>query len=67
LQSFDEPIDWQKEELKKICLQFKINNPVIGDLYDPNKPDLTRRKQAFHKQILKDAEHDDIYMRYKSN
>ncbi len=31
------------EELKRICLQYNINNPVIGDeLYNPTKYDGTK-------------------------
>jgi len=29
------------EELRKICINNKINNPIIGDLYDEKKKDTT--------------------------
>jgi hypothetical protein len=41
------------KELKKICLKYMINNPIIGEeLYNPKKYDGTRHAYPFSKKIL---------------
>ncbi len=45
---YENPAEKRLQELKKICILNNINNPIIGEeLYDPKKPDTTRRKQTF--------------------
>jgi len=40
------------DELKRICIEYGINNPIIGEeLYDPKKPDVTRNKMDFKLKI----------------
>jgi hypothetical protein len=41
------------KELKRICIEFNINNPVIGEeLYNPKKYDGTKDSYPFSKKIL---------------
>ena len=45
---YENPAEKRLEELRNICILNNINNPIVGeDLYDPKKPDTTRRKQTF--------------------
>ena len=40
------------KELRDICIEFKINSPLLGeDLYNPNAPDLSRDQQRFSDKI----------------
>lgn len=40
---FENPAEKRLEELKWICINQGINNPIIGeDLYNPNLPDPTK-------------------------
>lgn len=33
----------QEEELRRICIKYKINNPIVGDeLYDPEAVDTSK-------------------------
>lgn len=52
------------EELRKICINNKINNPIIGDLYDEKKKDTTVIRQTFRDRIIKKANNPDIYRMY---
>lgn len=59
----------RKNELKRICLQKGINNPIIGDEhYDPNKFDYSRIPQSFaHKIGTKCNQDRKVYYEYKAN
>ena len=63
---FENPGEKRLEELKWICINQGINNPIIGeDLYNPNMPDPTKQTMEFKNKICKQANDPDIFRDYK--
>ena len=63
---FENPAEKRLEELKWICINQGINNPIIGeDLYNPNLPDPTKQTLEFKNKIRKQANDPDIFRDYK--
>lgn len=66
--TYENPAEKRLEELRRICILNKINNPIIGEeLYDPKKPDCTKMKQQFRDWIRKQADDQDIYLKFKKD
>lgn len=59
----------RRSELKKICLENGINNPIIGEEhYDPTTFDYSRVPLTFGHKINSLCYADpDIYYKYKNN
>jgi hypothetical protein len=59
----------RKNELKRICIENKINNPIIGEkLYNPSGFDYSRVSQTFAHKIISLCHADsDTYHKYKVN
>ena len=65
---FENPAEKRIEELKWICINQGINNPIIGeDLYNPNLPDPTKQQLEFKHKICKQANDPDIFRDYKKD
>jgi len=53
------------EELKRICIAYDINNPVIGDeLYNPTKYDGTKVPQKGSKKIKQICQAPKAFYQY---
>jgi hypothetical protein len=53
------------EELKRICLEYKINNPVIGDeLYNPTKYDGTKVFYPYSQKIKQICQNPKAFYSY---
>lgn len=57
------------KELRKICIEFMINNPIIGEeLYDPNEFDYSNEAKSFANRITTQCHRDhNSYHKYKLN
>lgn len=64
-----EDVTERRNELKKICIENGINNPIIGEqLYNPTKFDYTRVSQTFSNKIISLCHADaDTYHKFKVN
>ena len=48
----DVPGDAEKEELKRICIEHGINNPIVGeDRYDPEAFDMSKQERNYRDKI----------------
>jgi len=52
----------EEEELRRICIKYKINNPIIGeDHYDSDLPDSTKVQKKFNQTIIKACFDDNMF------
>jgi hypothetical protein len=64
-----DPLKERTKELRRICIEFMINNPIIGEeLYDPNAFDYSNEANTFADRITTQFQKDiGSYHKYKSN
>ena len=56
------------KQLQQICIDCKINSPLLGDqLYDPNAFDLSKKKRPFGDKIKQLCQENNVFWDYKKN
>lgn len=58
----------EMKQLQQICIDCKINSPLLGDqLYDPNAFDLSKKKRPFGDKIKQLCQENNVFWDYKKN